>query len=334
MPKSKTKHAKPKTSHQKPLAKTKVQPALSAGQRKLKQPVYKSFRMHKKIKSDLPIMAGAFRLFWRSLMVLKRHFRLFLSILLVYAVLNLLLVHGLANNGDLGNLKTSLNGVFKGSSGKLGNGLALFAYLLGGSSASDSANANAGVYQTLLIIIVSLALIWSLRQVYAKQKIRARDGFYRGVYPLVPFLLVLLVIGLQLLPLAIGGFLYGTVINNGIAVYAIEKILWALLFLSLALLSLYMLSSSVFALYVVTLPDMTPMKALKSARELVRNRRWTVLRKLIFLPVILVVLAAVIMVPAIIFLTPVAEWLYFVLTIIGLAVVQSYMYALYRELLP
>ena len=145
---------------------------------------------------------------------------------------------------------------------------------------------------------------------------------------------MLLVIGLQLIPFLIGGFLYSAVISNGIAVDALENILSALVFLLLALASLYMVCSSVFALYVVTLPDMTPMKALRSARELVRYRRWTVLRKLLFLPITLLVIAAVIMLPIILVVTPIAEWTYFVLTMMALAVIHSYMYALYRELLP
>lgn len=334
MPKSKSKRPKTKLKRQKPSAEPKVQPAANAASRKLKQPVYKSFRRHKKIKSDLPPITGVFRLFWRSLAVLKKHTRLFLGILLVYAILNLLLVHGLASNANLSNLKSTLNNVFKTSGGQLTSGVTLFVYLLGGASTSNSADANAGVYQSLLLVLVSLALIWSLRQVYAKQKVRARDGFYKGVYPLIPFILVLLVIGLELLPLIFGGYVYGVVISNGIALYTIEKVLWGMLFFFLALLSFYMISSSVFGLYIVTLPDMTPMKALKSARELVRYRRWTVLRKLIFLPFALIILGAIIMVPVISFATPFAEWLYFILTIAGLAVIHSYMYALYRELLP
>ena len=89
------------------------------------------------------------------------------------------------------------------------------------------------------------------------------------MYPLIPFILVLLVCCLQLLPLIIGSSLYSLVVSNGIAVQPIEKFVWALLFASLALLSLYMITSSLFALYISTLPDMTPMKALRSARELV-----------------------------------------------------------------
>jgi len=105
------------------------------------------------------------------------------------------------------------------------------------------------------------------------------------------------------------------------------------LFALLALLSLYMVSSSVFALYIVTLPDMTPMRALRSARDLVANRRWSVVRKIIIIPIIFLVLAAVIMIPVILFLTPIAPWMMFALFMIAIAIFHSYMYALYRALL-
>lgn len=75
------------------------------------------------------------------------------------------------------------------------------------------------------------------------------------------------------------------------------------------------------------------MKALRSARELVRYRRWTVLRKILFLPVVLLVAAAVVMVPIIIWLTPLAQWIFFLLTMFALVAVHAYMYNLYRELL-
>jgi hypothetical protein len=94
-----------------------------------------------------------------------------------------------------------------------------------------------------------------------------------------------------------------------------------------------MISSSLFALYIVTLPDMTPMKALRSARELVRHRRWTVLRKILCLPLILLVAGAVIMLPIIIVLTPLAQWVFFLLTMLALVAAHAYMYTLYRELL-
>jgi hypothetical protein len=262
---------------------------------------------------------------------LWQHRKLFIGITLTYGLLNLILVQGLANSTNVASLKTELNQVFTGHLGSVASSLSIFVVLVGG--AGNSSSQTAGAYQLFLALITSLAVIWALRQILAGGKIRIRDAYYRGMYPLIPFILVLIVVGLQLIPLLIGSLLYGTVTTNGIAVSGAEKALWALLYAVLALLSLYLISASLFALYIVTLPDMTPLKALRSARELVRRRRWTVLRKVLWLPLLLLVVAAIIMVPIIIWLTPLAQWVFFLLTMFALVAVHAYMYTLYRELL-
>jgi len=299
--------------------------------RKVKTPTYKSFKISKQIKHPGKKLPGAFKLFKGSLRVVFSQKKLFFGIVTVYLLLTLVFVKGFGISSNLSELKSSLQGVFSGGSGSLLTGAALFSYLIGhsGNASSDVASA----YQTILLIVVSLAIIWSLRQVYADKKIRIRDAFYKGMYPLVPFILVLLVIGLQLLPLLIANTLYGIVITNGLAVSFVEKAVWLLLYGLFALLSFYMVSSSVFALYIVTLPDLTPMKALRSARHLVRYRRWTVMRKFIFLPIVVLLIGAVIIIPLIVYATPLAEWAFFALTMLALAIIHSYVYNLYRELL-
>lgn len=254
-----------------------------------------------------------------------------MSITLIYGLLTVILVRGIGGSLDLSGLKDNLKGGFSGNGSSLLTGVTLFSYLLG--SAGTSTNPAGGVYQTVLIIIMSLVIIWALRQVLSGHKIRARDAFYNGTYPLVPFVLVLLVVGLQLLPLLAGSWLYSTVISSGIAVTELEKFTWAILAFLLAILSLYMICSSLFALYIVTLPEMTPMKALRSARQLVLYRRWTILRKILFLPLVLLILGGAIMIPLILLITPAAEWIFFMLSMFVLVVVHAYMYTLYRELL-
>lgn len=256
---------------------------------------------------------------------------LFAGITLVYGLLNLILVQGIAGSSDTASLKQTLDQIFTGHFAGLASGLSVFTVMLG--SAGNSSSQTAGAYQTFLALIGSLAIIWALRQVLTGSKLRIRDPYYRGMYPLVPFVLIMIVVAVQLIPLLIGSSLYAIVINNGIAAQFIERLLWALLYGAMALLTLYMLSSSLFALYIVTLPDMTPVKALRSARELVRNRRWTVLRKIICLPLILLATAAIIMVPIIVWLTPLAQWVFFILTMSALLAIHAYMYTLYRELL-
>jgi hypothetical protein len=256
---------------------------------------------------------------------------LFLGLALTYGVLNILLVRGFSSGANVSSLKHQLSQAASGNVGQLAVGFSVFVSLL--ASSGNSSSATAGAYQIFLGLVISLATIWVLRQVMAGERVRLRDAFYKGMYPLIPFIFVLLVVLLQTVPFLIGGGLYNLVVTNGIAVYTSEKLLWGLLFFVLTVISVYMLCSSLFALYIVTLPDMTPMKALRSARQLVRYRRPSVFRKLLFLPVALLVIAAAIMVPIIVFAAPIAPWVLFVLAMIGLIILHAYMYTLYRELL-
>lgn len=305
-------------------------PSAGTKPRRLKQPKYQSLKLQKRIKHPVRL-PNAFRLSNKAAQAVWSHKGLFIGITLVYGLLNLLLVHGLAGSSDLSDLKHTFDQIFTGHFGSLASGLGVFVTLV--SSSGNASSDTAGAYQVFLSIIASLAIIWALRQTMAGVNLRIRDAFYKGMYPLVPFILVLLVIGLQFIPLLAGVSLYSIVVNNGIAILGLEKFLWGLFSCLLALLTVYMVSSSIFALYIVTLPDMTPMKALRSARELVRYRRWTIVRKVLFLPVLLLVIAAVIMIPIIIWLTPLAQWVFFGLTMFMLLAVHSYIYVLYRELL-
>jgi hypothetical protein len=288
---------------------------------------YRSFRLQKRVTVavDHKKLVGSFRLLWRSLAILRRHWKLFLGIIAVYTVLNWALVRGFNISGNFNTIKSGLGDMSSWSSSA-----SLFAYLLGTGGSSDGA--SAGSYQFILVTLVSLALIWALRQVFGGHMPRIRDTFYRGMGPLVPFILVGLVVLLQLLPLAIGLGLYGMVTGGGVAVAVVERLLWALLTIALALMSLYLITSSIFALYIATLPDMTPMKALRSARDLVRNRRLEVLRRILFLPFALLLIMIVLVMPFILVAPVVALWLFFLLSSVSIAVIHSYMYSLYREL--
>ena len=271
------------------------------------------------------------KLFAAAVGQLWRHKKLFGGIVIAYGLLNLLLVRGLSGSSDLGQLKSALDSLTHGFGGKVTSSLASFAYLLASSGSGNTA--TSGVYQSILLIICSLAFIWALRQVLAGHTVRVRDSFYQGMYPLVPFMFTFLLLGVQLLPLVVGGSLYSTVISNGIAVHLWEKALWLVLFIGLGLWSLRMVTATAFAIYITTLPDMTPMRAYRSARQLVYGRRLYIWRKLIFLPIVLLLIAAAIELPLILFLTPLASWIFFVLSMLALPIVHGYLYNLYREML-
>lgn len=301
--------------------------------RRIKQPAYKSFRVSKRIRQPKKSLLGSFRLFIAAVRLLFRNWKLFGGIVLVYLVLTVVLVKGFGVSSNITQLKSTVLELFQGSTAQLATSLTLFSVLLG--NANSTASDVAGAYQSMLLIIISLVLIWALRQSLAEKKITVtvRDAFYKGLYPIVPFLLVLLVIGLQLMPLVIANFLYSVVFGGGLAATVLEQWLWGMLVGMLVLLTLYMVTSSIFALYIVTLPNVRPFQALRSARDLVRFRRWMIMRKVLFLPFALLILAAIIVLPIIIVSPGMAEWVFFFLSMAGLAIVHSYLYQLYRELL-
>lgn len=308
------------------------QPAAS---RQLTPDSFKSKRLRRKAvrqeirRTKLP---NAFRLFGQACSLLARHWEVFGGILLIYGLLNLLLIGGVNGGGDLQATKDSLGAVFTGQFSQLSTGLTLFTFLVA-TGTGTTASGVTGAYQTMLLVLISLILIWALRQVYAGQKIRVRDGFYRGTYPLVQFILVLLFIGLQLLPALAGGYIIETLVSNGLLTVLWEQLVAIALGVLLIFLSVYWVCSSLVALYVVTLPDMTPWLAIRKAREITKYRRASILRKLLFLIPAFLIPAALIMIPVVLYILPAAIPIFFVMSIVAVALVHSYLYALYRELI-
>lgn len=314
----------------KPKAKAPVARS-STKTRQLKTRPYRSFRPSKRIKHPTKELKGAFKIAREALAILVRNWRPFAGMLLVYLLLTIVIVNGFGVSTGIGEVKEIITDDLYGSSNIAVNGITLLDYLF--SASTTPASEAGGVYQMLLLVMVSLAAIFTLRQLHAKKAVTARGAFYSGMYPVIPFILVVLVIFLQLLPLLIGLWLYSVVVQGGIAITLAEQFLWGMLTGLFALLSLYMVTSSVFALYIVTLPNMRPMQALRSARELVRYRRWTVMRKVLTLPMLLTVFIAAVVLPLIFTIPSLADWAFLTLILLALIMAHSYMYALYRELL-
>lgn len=298
--------------------------------RKLKQPEYKSFKLHKRIQYSGPALPSAWSIMKASSRHLYAHKKLFLGITVVYMLLSIVLVRGFLVTSDVSIAKDAVQELFHGTTGQIAGALTVFSLLMQSNSAASEA---AAVYQSIIVVIMSLVTIWALRQTHAGKTVALREAMYNATYPLVQFVLVLLVLGMQLLPILVANFLYGATVSGGVAVTAIEIALWTLLSFLLILWSLYMISASAFALYIITLPDMTPVVALKSAKNLVQLRRWAVMRKVLFLPVFIVVAVMLVMLPIIMFITPAAEIIFLILSAGVVAFSHSYMYSLYRELL-
>ena len=326
----------PKASKKKTTPKKKQQ-AASVKEKRSKSPKAflnsraKSRRERKQhTRDNHNNITGSFRLFADSVSLFRQHWKIFGGITLVYVVLSVILIGVRGSGLEVDKLRGELDDSFEGGLGEVGLGLTIFSLV---ASSSTSSSSEGGAYQSIVLLIISLATVWALRQIMAGQKIGIRDAFYKGMYPLVPVVLVIMVIGLQLIPLLIGSFLFAVAFPGGIAVGFVEQALWAIVIFLLALLSLYMLTSSTFAFYVATLPDMRPLAALRSARKLVRFRRFTVLRKLLFLPLALLIVIAALTLPFIWIWPAATQWVFLLLSMAGLVFTHTYAYSLYKELL-
>src|SRR6185312_8784987 len=184
-----------KVSKRKPAAKEPVAQQRS-GPRRVQLGQYKTLKLQKRIKHPVQL-PNVWRLSRQAARTLWRHKRLFIGISLIYGILNVGLAQGLSGGTDLTSLKDTLNQAFTGHLGFLASGLGVFVAMVG--TAGNTTDQTAGAYQIILAILVSLALIWILRQVQAGHRPRIRDAYYQGMQPLIPFILILLVISLELI---------------------------------------------------------------------------------------------------------------------------------------
>ncbi len=318
-----------KAEKSKMIVKKPVVPKADAKLRK--KPKYKSFRLHKPIKHHLPPLANWLELTKKSFKLMAVNKIALLWFVLVFAILNVLLVRGFQSTVDVSEVNDLSQELFGGEFSAFSSAITSFTLFV--DSSKTVSGEVAQLYQTILIIIGSLALIWLYRQQQAGNKVSMKMAFYRGMYPIIPFFLVLLVIFLQMVPALLANFLYSSAIQGNLLFGTFENVAIFVVMLLFVLLSLYMVSSSAIALYVVTLPEMTPMYALKQARELVRHRRASVFRKFMALILIVLVLLFIIVIPMIYLIPDFAEWIFFIATILAVPFVHGYLFSLYRELL-
>lgn len=277
--------------------------------------------------------------------LLWRHKNLMLWLAVIYSSLTVVLV-GMASQSTYTQLndalKTSGGDLFSGNWGQIGQASLL---LLGGVTGNLSAapGATQQIYAAILALLVWLTTVWLLRAILAGRRPRLRDGIYNAGAPLVSTFLVSLLLTIQLLPVALAAIAYSAAEASGLLAGGVEAmIFWAVAAL-LTMLSLYWITSTIFALIVVTLPGMYPMKAIRTAGDLVIGRRLRILYRLLWLIGTIVAAWLVVIVPIILFamwfngIAPAVSWVPIVpiaLLLMSTATIiwsASYVYLFYRK---
>jgi len=271
--------------------------------------------------------------------------KIFISLALVYAVLTALLV-GIASQDTYSTLRETLNttgGDFlSGSWGEIGKASLLFLTAMTGGL-SQSLSDVQQIYTGLITLLTWLTSIWLLRNILAGHKVKLRDGLYSSGSPILSTFIVALLLLVQLLPLALALIGYVAASATGLLAGGVEAMLFWFSAGLLSVLSLYWMTSTFFALVIVTLPGMYPFQAIKTAGDLVIGRRIKILLRLLWMMASIVITWAIIVIPMILLdawlksIWPAISWLptipIILLALGALTIVwaSSYIYLLYRK---
>ena len=313
---------------------------------------YSKYNPHRSFKRTLPRDDSrslklpryfAFSVYvWRTLWT---HRKIFILLALVYALLTALMV-GIASQDTYITLKETLNATggdfLAGAWGEFGKAGLLFVTALTGGL-SQSLSDVQQVYTVLITLLTWLTSVWLLRNILAGHKVKLKDGLYSAGSPILATFLVALLLLVQLLPVALALIGYVAAAASGLLTGGVEAMLFWFAAGLLIALSLYWITSTFFALVIVTLPGMYPMQAIRTAGELVIGRRLRILLRLLWMAAGILITWGLIMIPMILFDTwlkniwPAIDWVPIIpillLAISAFTIVwaSSYIYLLYRK---
>ena len=264
--------------------------------RSFKRSYYEDYRLKTELPSLTSQASAAFKMFFKF-------WKIFLPLLLIFVGLYIFLIGAMSEN-TLADVKANVEQTNKDvADGKIGTvgkaGLTLLGIIsTGGLTTMNDAQI---VIAVLLFTIIWLVAIYLARHLLAgHQEIKMRDGFYSALSPLVSTLVVGLIIFLEAVPIMLTIIVFQVALTTeflSTPFYALLFFLFAALMITL---SLYLLSSSFFAIIVVSAPGLYPLTAVRMAKNLIMGRRLRFLIRVFYLVIIVALLYLLLLMPAII----------------------------------
>lgn len=264
--------------------------------RSFKRSYYEDYQRKTELPSLTSQASAAFKMFFKF-------WKIFLPLLLIFVGLYIFLIGAMSEN-TLADVKANVEQTNKDvADGKIGTvgkaGLTLLGIIsTGGLTTMNDAQI---VIAVLLFTIIWLVTIYLARHLLAgHQEIKMRDGFYSALSPLVSTLVVGLIIFLEAIPIMLTIIVFQVALTTeflSTPFYALLFFMFAALMITL---SLYLLSSSFFAIIVVSAPGLYPLTAVRMAKNLIMGRRLRFLIRVFYLVIIVALLYLLLLMPAII----------------------------------
>lgn len=191
-----------------------------------------------------------------------------------------------------------------------------------------------------LYLFFSLTVVWLLRYRLAGNKVKVRDGLYSSGAPIVALFALVAIAILQLIPFALVAYVYTSAVSLGLLVGGIETAMFSGALILMAVLTLYFMTTTLFAMIIVTIPGTYPIRAYRTAKRIVAGQRLRLLFRLLFMVIIILLVWFVILVPIIIIINSINLQESFaiplaiqIVTGISLIYGVSYTYLLYRRMI-
>lgn len=259
----------------------------------------RSYREDYKRETNVPgVMAHIFKSFG----MIFKNWKLFLPLMIIVVLLNALLV-GIMDQSNYAKYQEVLDEAsLQIAGGDIGNvakaGLLLISTVSTGGLSGESSEA-ATVFGVLIFLIIWLTTIFLLRHLMAGHKVKLRDGLYNAMTPLISTFVVLIVTLIQCIPIFLLVVAYSSAVQTDFLATPFYALVFFIFASLMIILSAYLLSSSLIALVAVSAPGLYPVKALRTASDLMMGRRVKFILRLIALIIALAILWVVIMLPLI-----------------------------------
>jgi hypothetical protein len=312
----------------------------------LKRRPHRSFQMTRRRDYRRSLQLPGFIAFTQSVNQNVWQFRRMLfALAIVYAVLTALLI-GVGSQETYstltGTLQETGSEVFSGNFGELGKAGLLFVSIAG-SGLNSLPTESQQIYAVILGLLIWLTTIWLLRNALAGHKVKMRDGLYSAGAPLVATFLVSLAFVVQLLPIGIAILGFNAASTTGLLSGGVEALLFWVAAALLSIMSLYWVTSTFFAMIIVTLPGMYPLRALRTAGDMVIGRRLRILLRILWMFLCIILTWVIILVPFILLdglvkrtwteieWVPIIPFVLMALGVVSFIWSAVYIYLLYRK---
>lgn len=201
------------------------------------------------------------------------------------------------------------------------------------------------IFLIIIFLVIWLVSIYLTRQTLASNKLKLRDAFYNALTPLISTLVVFIVMIVQAIPIMIFIIAYSAAIATDFLSTPFYALLFFLFSVVMLIISTYLLSSSIIALIVTTIPGYYPLASLKIASDTIAGRRIKFLIRIIFLLIVIAIIFVIIMLPIILIdliLKSSFDWLsglpfvplfLVITTSFSLVYASVYLYLFYRQML-